>query len=203
MENIRETIAKNLIELRKKHNLTQEELAKKLNYSDNTISRWERAEITPSIESLEEIAAVYGISIELLLKQDAPKKSEQEKRVSIAKHIATIILCVCQVWFVAAIGFFYVYTFNSEAAWILFVWAVPLSCIIAFILSLRWHSKITNFVLLSVFLWSLIASIYLQFVEHNLFLLYIIGIPIQISLAIYYFMRKREPKTKNQDKVSS
>ena len=196
MENIKETIAKNIVELRKKNKLTQEELAKKLNYSDNTISRWEHAEITPSVESLQEIAAVFGVSVEVLIKPNAPKLSEQERKVSIAKHIATIIMCVCQVWLVATIGFFYAYTFSRQTAWILFVWAVPLSCIIAYLLSMRWHSKITNFVLTSVFLWSLIASFYLQFIQLNLFLLFIIGIPVQISLAIYYFMRKREPKNK-------
>ena len=34
-------VAKNLIELRKRKNLTQGELAEMLNYSDKTISKWE------------------------------------------------------------------------------------------------------------------------------------------------------------------
>ena len=194
MKEIKEIIAQNLIQLRKKNNLTQNELAEKLNYSDNTISRWEHAEITPSIETLEQIANIYNVSVETLIKENATEQSEKERRVSIAKHIATIILCVCQVWFVAAIGFFYIQTFTSASAWILFVWAVPLSCIIAFILCNRWKNKIPRFVLATIFLWSLITSIYLQFLTHNLYLLYIIGIPIQISLCIYYFLRKKNNK---------
>ncbi len=194
MKDIKEIIAQNLIELRKKNNLTQNELAEKLNYSDNTISRWEHAEITPSIETLDQIAKIYSVPVESLLKENATAQSEKEKRIDIAKHIATIIICVCQVWLFAAIGFFYIHTTTSQIAWMLFVWAIPLSCIIAFMLSLRWHNKITNFVLLSVLLWSTISSFYLQYLQYNLYLLFIIGIPIQTSLAIYFFMKRKDKK---------
>ena len=194
MKDIKEIIAQNLIELRKKNNLTQNELAEKLNYSDNTISRWEHAEITPSVESLAQIAQIYNVPVEVLIKENATAQSEKDKKIDIAKHIATIIICVCQVWFVAAIGFFYLQTFTSQSAWMLFVWAVPLSCIIAFFLSFRWKNKIPRFVLSSVFVWSLITSVYLQFLTFNLYLLYIIGIPLQISLCIYYFMKRKDKK---------
>ena len=60
-DNIREIVANNLITLRKQKGLTQNELAKKLSYSDNMVSRWERAEISPSIETLEKISEFYEI----------------------------------------------------------------------------------------------------------------------------------------------
>ena len=54
MENkIEENIAKNLIELRKEHNLTQAEMAQKIGYSDKTISRWENQSSMPDIVSLK------------------------------------------------------------------------------------------------------------------------------------------------------
>ena len=194
MKDIKEIIAQNLVELRKKSGLTQNELAEKLNYSDNTISRWEHAEITPSVESLAQIAQIYNVPVEVLIKENATTQTDKEKKKDIAKHIATIIICVCQVWFFSAIGFFYIQTFTNQSAWILFVWAVPLSCIIAFLLAGRWKNKIPRFVLSSVFVWSLITSLYLQFLTHELYLLYIIGIPIQVSLCMYYFMKRKEKK---------
>ena len=42
MSDIKDIVAKNIIDLRKKNGLTQNELAEKLNYSDNAVSRWER-----------------------------------------------------------------------------------------------------------------------------------------------------------------
>ena len=194
MKDIKEIIAQNLIELRKKNNLTQNELAEKLNYSDNTISRWEHAEITPAIETLQQIANIYGVSLETLIKENASAQTEKEKRIDIAKHIATIIICVCQVWFFATIGFFYIQTFVSQSAWILFVWAFPLSCIIAFLLSNKWQNKIPKFIFSSLFVWSLITAIYLQFLTLNLYLLYIVGAPLQVSLCIYYFMKRKDKK---------
>lgn len=54
-------------ELREKHHLTQAELAKKLNVSDKTVSKWETAKGYPDLSLLEPIANVFGISIAELL----------------------------------------------------------------------------------------------------------------------------------------
>ena len=50
-------------ELREKSQLTQSELAAKLNVSDKAISKWETAKGYPDISLLEPIANVFGISI--------------------------------------------------------------------------------------------------------------------------------------------
>ena len=60
-EQIKENIAKNLIKYRKAHNLTQIQLAEKLNYSDKSISKWERQESIPDLVILSNIAKLYGI----------------------------------------------------------------------------------------------------------------------------------------------
>ena len=80
MAELKNIIAQNLIGLRKENNLTQNELAEKLNYSDNTISRWEHAEITPSIETLEQIAKFYHVSVESILKEKATEESKKAKK---------------------------------------------------------------------------------------------------------------------------
>ena len=54
-------------ELREKSQLTQGELAAKLNVSDKAISKWETAKGYPDISLLEPIANVFGISITELL----------------------------------------------------------------------------------------------------------------------------------------
>ena len=58
-------------ELREKHHLTQAELAKKLNVSDKTISKWETAKGYPDISLLEPLANVFGVSIIELLSGNA------------------------------------------------------------------------------------------------------------------------------------
>ena len=58
-------------ELREKKNLTQAELAEKLNVSDKTVSKWETAKGYPDISLLEPIAQVFGVSITELISGNA------------------------------------------------------------------------------------------------------------------------------------
>lgn len=58
-------------ELREKHELTQYELAEKLNVSDKTISKWETGKGYPDISLLEPIAKVFGISVTELISGNA------------------------------------------------------------------------------------------------------------------------------------
>ena len=57
--------------LREKKNLTQAELAEKLNVSDKTVSKWETAKGYPDISLLEPIAQVFGVSITELISGNA------------------------------------------------------------------------------------------------------------------------------------
>ena len=63
-------IADRLIKLRKKHGLSQEELADKLGLSRQAVSKWERAEASPDTDNLICLAKLYGVSLDELLKTD-------------------------------------------------------------------------------------------------------------------------------------
>ena len=58
----------NLIaELRKKANMTQQELADRLNISNKAVSKWERGGSSPDIETIPKLAEIFGITSEELL----------------------------------------------------------------------------------------------------------------------------------------
>ena len=192
MKTISEILAQNLVKLRKQNHLTQSEFAEKLNYSDNTISRWEHAEITPSVESLEQICKIFDVKIESLFQENGLETQKAESKNYLTRiRVTTNILAATLVWFVALLAFFFVQTFAKTSMWTLFVWAVPASCLVVFLLSFRWAPKVFKFVFSSVFVWSLCTALYLQFLSHNLYLLFIFGIPIQIALAVWFFVRKK------------
>ena len=170
MADIKKIIADNLISLRKKNNLTQNELAEKLNYSDNTISRWEHAEITPSIETLAQIAEIFNVSLESLLKENIIKEVELDARTLKIKKLSTILLCVSLVWFAATITFFYMDTLFNRIEWTLFVWAVPLSCLVLLAFNKYVNSRSYSFTISTIGVWSTLASIYLEFLQYNMFL---------------------------------
>ena len=56
-----------LLELRKKNNLTQDELAEKLYITRQAVSRWESGETTPNIETLKLLSKLFNVSINTLL----------------------------------------------------------------------------------------------------------------------------------------
>ncbi len=61
-----------LRELREKHHLTQDEMAKKLLVTRQAVSRWETGETVPSTDTLKEISKAFDVSINTLLGQ--PRK---------------------------------------------------------------------------------------------------------------------------------
>lgn len=190
MKEIKQIIAENLISLRKKNNLTQNELAEKLNYSDNTISRWERGEITPTIETLEAISKLYNVPIEFLLKENVTKKTSEEEKIVKIKKLTTTLLCVSLVWFVSIITYFYCNVFFGLDLWILFIWSVPLSCLVVVNFARYMdRSRTFSFVFLSLFIWTFILGFYLQFLQYNLYLVFLIGVPAQIALGLWTYLR--------------
>ena len=64
-----------LKELRKEHNLSQEQLAEKFNVSSRSISRWENGNTMPDISVMIELADFYDIDIRELLRGE--RKSEK------------------------------------------------------------------------------------------------------------------------------
>ena len=52
--------------LRKKNNLTQQQLAKKLNVSESLISRYESNEVQPPFDTLGSLAAIFNVTIDEL-----------------------------------------------------------------------------------------------------------------------------------------
>lgn len=59
--------SENLTELRKLHNMSQEELAEKIGVSRQTLSKYETGESLPDIEKCRMLADVFGVSIDDLI----------------------------------------------------------------------------------------------------------------------------------------
>lgn len=59
-----------MLKLRKNNNLSQEDLASKINVTRQTISNWELGETSPSLEQAKEIAKLYDVSLDYLVGND-------------------------------------------------------------------------------------------------------------------------------------
>ena len=191
MESVKDIIAHNLINLRKKHNLTQGEMAEKLNYSDNAVSRWERGEVTPSIETLEQISKLFNISIISLFENNVVEKVEKNNKRELTNKLAIVLIFTSLAWFAATVGYVYAEMIFKVNFWQIFVWAVPTSCLILYPFNKVWGRYIWKFVIMSVFVWSILACVYLQFLKYNVWLIFIMGVPLQAGLAIWSFVKPK------------
>lgn len=75
MNNIRTIFSQNLKYYRISKNLSQSELAEKINLTDKYISDLERAKFSPSLETIEKVANSLDIEPYLLLKENEQAKS--------------------------------------------------------------------------------------------------------------------------------
>ena len=73
-QTLRRTVAKNIAAYRKSHKDTQLDLARKLNYSDKSVSKWERGEGLPDVYILAQIAQLYGVTVSNLIGEEEPPK---------------------------------------------------------------------------------------------------------------------------------
>lgn len=62
-DNIKETIAKNLLYYRKKNKITQKELAEKLGVKHNAISSWENGVNSIDIDTLFRVCKIFGVTV--------------------------------------------------------------------------------------------------------------------------------------------
>lgn len=82
--------ANRLCAYRKHNGLSQEELAEKVGVSRQAVSKWERAEASPDIDTLILLAKIYGVTLDELLNNDpvtAEETQEPEDKVSFKNGI--------------------------------------------------------------------------------------------------------------------
>ena len=192
MNNMYEILSDNLVRLRKSRNLTQAEFADIIKYSDKSVSKWETGMSVPSLETLVDIADYYGMTLDDLVK----KPVDNEKVLAVEKikknnKLSIMLLAITSVWLLATILFmFLLITKESPGAWKSFIWAIPLTFIFTTIFSSIWKPKYI-YISSSIFLWTLITAIFLQLPDKNkLFLLYVIGVPLQIIIILSRGLRK-------------
>lgn len=78
-------LGEKLYELRKEKNLSQEEVADRLNVTRQTVSKWETNQSTPDFDKIVPLCELFGISTEELLtgkKQEVKEEQKEEKTMT-------------------------------------------------------------------------------------------------------------------------
>ncbi len=189
MDDVKLVVAKNILALRKSKDLTQGDLGKYVHYSDKAVSRWEKGESLPDIETLQEVANVFGVKIGYLFEDHSYEHQYGETKNQTASKIACVVLSVLIVWLIALFVFLYLGIYNKVVCWQVFVWSVPASCLVLKYFNKRWRNGKNAIVISSIFIWSFIASIYCQFISYNLWLIFFVCAPVQVVLILNNFIK--------------
>lgn len=188
MKNIREIISHNIVSLRKQQGMTQLDLAQKVNYSDKAVSRWEKGEVMPDVETLQSISEAFNVPLAYLFEEH--QKVSDSIVESERNELLVKILMVLAVWTVATIVFVYGKINYNTIYWMIYVWAVPASCTMLLYLNRKQKNKMVSLVCSTILCWSLLTCIYLQFMNYQSWIIFLIGIPIQAAIIVSYIARK-------------
>ncbi len=195
MEELKDIVAKNLIYYRKLANLTQAELAEKLCYSDKSVSKWERGESLPDVVVLKEIADLYKISVDTLLSDNEKKKKSVKALLPLLKQKHTLItlMAIFLVWVAATVVFACIGMIipDVQNAWLSFIYALPASFVVSLVFTEIWGNNLSRAIALSGLVWTLALALYLTIHATQIWLVFIIPIPIQVLIITWYVYRKK------------
>ena len=196
MDDIKTIVAKNIAELRLLNNMTQLELAEKLNYSDKTISKWERAESSPDIAVLVEIADLFGVTLDYMVRSENIEKQVKENKQQQARYNHRVITYISEfcAWFVAIFAFILTSLIVQKMTfqWLYFVYALPIVLIIRLVFNSIWFNPRNNYLIISALMWTVLAAIHMTFLYFgiNVALIYVLGIAGQIVIVLWSFIKK-------------
>ncbi len=186
MENLKQIAAKNISDLRKGAGLTQLELAERLNYSDKAVSKWERGESLPDVAVLLTIARLFDVTVDYLLTESHPIEAAAaplHKR----RHLVITLLSGALVWLIATVLFVIagLSTENPARAWLLFVYALPVTAVVFLVFNSLWGRRRMNYAIISVLVWSILLSLFLSLTLPTGWMLFLLGVPAQAILFIW------------------
>lgn len=192
--------ASNIIKLRTGAGLTQAELGEKLNYSDKTISKWERGEAIPDAYVLTQMAEIFGVTVDYLLsshdawespeQQEEKERKQEEHRYSVNMIIAISVLGV---WTMALTIFVMLWLFDI-ILWETFVVALPVSILTYMVLICVFRRRRHLQFVIAAFVLSLFILLYFTLPMQKPWQLFLIAVPAEILVFLSCNIRRRPRK---------
>ena len=184
LEELKLITASNIINLRTQAGMTQAELGSKLNYSDKTISKWERAEAIPDAFVLKQMGELFGVSVDNLLSSHdewKPIPTEEPETEQVSYSTGRIIaIAVIGVWTLALTAFVALWLVGL-IVWQVFAAALPVSILVYMVLICVFHRKRYLQHIIAVFVLSLfVAGFLLCYPRYHPWQLFLIVIPAEI-----------------------
>lgn len=190
MDDLKRVVADNLIRLRQGHNLTQAELGEKLNYSDKTVSKWERGESLPDAYVLKRIGEIFGVSVDSLLSsvETGEKLDPKSKERPYCSNMI-ILVSILGVWTLALLIFELLWL-NDIVFPLLFVLAIPVSLVLLLVLRSIWNHGRHNYWIVAALVFSLFLLIYCWFWQSHPWQIWLLLIPAELIVYVSFRIKR-------------
>ncbi len=189
MDECRAIVAGNLIRLRLAAGLTQAELGDKLNYSDKSVSKWERGDAVPDVFVLKQIAEIYGVTVDYLLQaHDGTEPVNVPDDDGYSTTTITVV-SILGIWTLAVLIFVILWIMGS-IVWQIFVYAVPVSLITLLVLHSIWRGGRWNQFIIAALVLSLLVTAYLTLLPMNPWQLFLIAIPAELVVFLSFRIKR-------------
>lgn len=197
LDELKLVAAGNLINLRTAAGLTQAELGAKLNYSDKSISKWERGEAIPDAYVLTQMAELFGVTVDYILtSHDAwePTVIPEDPKQDVVYSTSVIIaISVVGVWTLALTAFVALWL-ADVVRWQIFVAALPVSVLTWMVLLCVFHRTHYLKYVVALFVLSLFVAFYLLFLNHNPWQIFLILAMAEIIVFLSFHVQQRPKK---------
>ena len=205
LEELKLITASNLINLRTDAGLTQAELGAMLNYSDKTISKWERAEAIPDAFVLKQLGEIFHVTVDNLLTSHdewKPIPTEEPETEQVSYSTDRIIeISIIGVWTLALTAFVALWLADI-IIWQIFVVALPVSILVYLILICVFHRRRYLQHVIAAFVLSLFVAGYLLFYpRYNPWQLFLIAVPAEVI--VYLSCNLKKPRKPLKSKTST
>jgi len=178
-------VASNIIKLRTDAKMTQSELGEKLNYSDKSVSKWERAESLPDANVLKQLSEIFGVTVDFLLNTHnewMPETEEKEEKHIKCNFKAITWITIIGIWTFALFLFILFWMIMDKMYWIVFLIALPIAILTQLVLNSVWNNGKYNRILIASLCLSLIMFFYFVFLKYNIWQLFLLMIPVILIL---------------------
>lgn len=196
--NWKETLANNLARLRREKGLTQAELGEKLNYSDKSVSKWERGEGVPDLQVMVALSELYGVSIDEMTGRKENAENASDVRTKAADRTFLMIVTQSVIWLLAIIIFSALLFFagNMPKKWLAFIYAVPVACLCTGVYFTAWKLYAWAYGAFSCVMWLSCVAAQLTLGAGFAPMIYMLGAILQlvsvIVIGIFLMTRKRK-----------
>ena len=199
MQDLKFIIAKNIQKLRQEKGMTQLELAEKLNYSDTTVSKWERGDSLPDIVVLKTIADLFQVTLDYLVEEEHDGKPITKEMIDKNYRRNCYIITGTSIFIVALMAtLIYVILAmifpGTSYPWLCYAYAIPAALIVWLVFNSIWFNPRKNFMIVSLLVWSLLLALYLTFsmLGFHIWPIFLVGIPAQIIIWMWSKIKNKK-----------